>query len=79
MRSDGLNSKQVAKLMRQAKRVLGYFERLAGRCQQKHMPADDPLKIAADAMRAAARLYHQRLSEIGRGHAIIDPWESRYR
>lgn len=78
MRSDGLNPKQVAKLMRQSKKVLAYFEQLAGRCHQKHMPIDDPLKVAADDMRAAARVYHERLIEMGRRHAIADPWESKY-
>jgi hypothetical protein len=79
MRSDGLNEKQVAKLMRQSKKVLAYFERLAGRCHQKHMLSDDPLKVAADDMREAARRYHARMADIGRRHEIADPWESRYR
>lgn len=79
MRSDALNEKQVAKLMRQSKKVLAYFERLAGRCHQKHMLSDDPLKVAAEEMRDAARTYERRLREMGRRRAVTDPWASRYR
>ena len=78
MRSDGLHPRQVAKLMRQSKKILAYFERLAGRCHQTHMLCDDPLKIAADDMRAAARTYDARLIEIGRRHDISSPREARY-
>ena len=79
MRSDALSDKQVAKLMRQSKKILAYFERLAGRCHQTHMLSDDPLKVAAEDMRAAARVYHERLMDVGRRHEVADPWELRYR
>ena len=78
MRSSGLEPKHVAKMMRQSKKMLAYFERLAGRCHQTHMPIDDPLRVAAEEIRAAARTFHERMTNLGRSHEIADPWEGKY-
>jgi hypothetical protein len=58
--SESLQPQQIERLARTVGKIRSYFNRLTGRCHQRHFPYDDPLKVAADETLAKV----QKLQEV---------------